>query len=324
MTVLVTGGAGYIGSHVVLALLAAGERVVVIDDLRTGFEDLLPPDVQLVRGDFGDRHILDQAFRSKPIDAVMHFAASTVVPDSIASPLTYYENNLVNTHALLEACVAHGINRFIFSSSASVYGAGSRAPITEGAALRPISPYGATKMMAERILQDTATAHDLSYAILRYFNVAGADPAGRTGQKTQGATHLIKIACEVATGHREQLTVFGSDYPTPDGTCVRDYVHVSDLASAHLRALDHLDSVQRSSIFNVGYGRGYSVLDVIAAVEAETGKSISMERAGRRMGDPPISVADSARIKKQLGWRPVHDDIKMIVRTALAFERSLG
>lgn len=324
MAILVTGGAGYIGSHMVLALLARGEEVVVIDDLSTGRRALVPPAARLVVGDVGDTALLGEILGSGAIDAVIHFAGSIVVPDSVTDPLGYYLNNTVKSRALIAASLDAGVKRFIFSSTAAVYGAPARVPVGEDAPLVPINPYGRSKLMTEWMLEDASHAYGLGYVALRYFNVAGADPEGRSGQASPRATHLIKVACEVATGRRGRLDVFGTDYPTPDGTCVRDYIHVTDLVEAHVAALAYLRRGGKSAVFNCGYGRGYSVLDVIATLEAVLGRPIATERVGRRAGDPANLVAEAIRIRQTLGWKPQHDDLAFIVRTALDWERSLA
>jgi UDP-glucose 4-epimerase len=320
MTTLVTGGAGYVGSHVVLALRAAGRAVVVIDDLRIGDRAFVPPDVPLVQGDVGDRTVLDHTFATYPVSAVIHLAASTLIQDSLADPKAYYRNNVINTQTLIDACLDYGVDRFVFASTAAVYGASGGTPVDEDRMPQPISPYGATKLLAERIV-GRAGEHGLSYAILRCFNVAGVDPSGRAGRGACGGQHLIQIACDVAQGRRDRLTIFGTDYPTADGTGVRDYLHVSDLADAHRSALEYVSGSRRAVLFNVGYGKGHSVLEVIAAVESATGNPIPLALAGRRQGDAAIVVANADRLKSTLGWRPEHDDLGFIVRTALAMER---
>ena len=321
--VLVTGGAGYIGSHVVWALRDAGRRVVVLDDLSTGNPDALPGDVTLVIGAAGDRSRVEALIAEDGCTAVMHFAGSIVVGESVEKPLAYYANNAGVTLNLIRACLAGGVRRFVYSSSAAVYGQPSRSPIGEDAPTRPLNPYGHSKLMAERMLRDAAQAHGLQYAILRYFNVAGADPEGRTGQSSTRPTHLIKRACQSALGLGDGIEIFGADYDTPDGTCVRDYLHVSDLAGVHLAALSHLAGGGESLILNCGYGGGASVRQVLAAVEAEAGVTLNPRPAPRRPGDSAELVADAARIRAVLGWQPRHDDLRFIVRTALAWERRL-
>jgi UDP-glucose 4-epimerase len=324
MAILVTGGAGYIGSHMVLALLDAGEEVVVVDDLRTGFPSAVPAAARLVRGDFADQPLIESLAREHRLDAIFHFAASAVVPESVADPLGYYRNNAAGTTALLEAAVRSGIDRFIFSSTAAVYGTPETTPVAEDAPLKPLSPYGRSKAMAEAILADAAAAHGLRTVALRYFNVAGADPNGRAGQSTRHATHLIKVACEAALGKRDGLAVFGTDYPTPDGTCIRDYIHVSDLVAAHLDALRHLERGGDNLVLNCGYGRGFSVLEIVATVKRVSGRDFAVRHEARRPGDPVAVVASAERIRERLGWQPRHDDLDTIVRTALAWEAALA
>jgi len=323
MTVLVTGGAGYIGSHMVLELADAGERVVVLDNLSTGHDWAVAPGVPLVIGDSGDQELVGRLLREERIDAIIHFAASIVVPDSVRDPLSYYRNNTVNTRALIECAVKAGIRHFIFSSTAAVYGNPAEIPVTENAPTQPISPYGWSKLMSEVMLRDAGRAHGLGHVILRYFNVAGADPLCRTGQSTKAATHLIKVAVEAALGLREKLDVFGDDYPTPDGSCIRDYIHVSDLARAHSDALRHLRSGAPSLTLNCGYGHGFSVLEVIETVKRVSGVDFKVEMAPRREGDPAQIVADSQRARATLNWRPRFDDLSTIVAHALAWERAL-
>ena len=322
-TVLVTGGAGYIGSHAVLALRDAGRPVVVLDDLSTGRRAAVPDGVPFVRGAAGDPALLDRVLRDHGIGAVMHFAGSIVVPESVERPLDYYRNNTLTSHALIEACVRAGIERFIFSSTAAVYGMPDRLPVGEDAATRPINPYGSSKLMTEWMLRDAAAAHGLRPVVLRYFNVAGADPALRSGQSTRVATHLLKIAAQAATGQRSEIQVFGDDYPTPDGTCVRDYIHVTDLAAAHVAALDHLEGGGGPLTLNCGYGRGCSVREMLDAVERVLGRPLAVRMAGRRAGDPPALVADVGRIGRALAWTPRFADLDGIVATALAWERRL-
>ncbi len=323
MAVLVTGGAGYIGSHMVRALLDAGEQVVVLDDLSTGFRWAVAPEASFVLGDVSDAALVTAIVAEHKVDAVIHFAARIVVPDSVADPLGYYLANTVKTRALLEAIVAAGVPRMIFSSTAAVYGMVGSDPVGEDTPLAPVSPYGRSKLMSEWMLADTAFAFPLSYVALRYFNVAGADPQGRTGQSTAGATHLLKVACETALGKRPGLQVFGTDYPTPDGTCLRDYIHVSDLVAAHLDALRHLRGGGESGVFNCGYGRGYSVLELLEAVKRVSGVDFPVAYAPRRAGDPMAVVAKADLIRATLGWTPKLDDLDAIVRTALDWERGL-
>lgn len=320
MTVLVTGGAGYIGSHTVFALADRGENVAVLDNLSTGFASAIPEGVTLVEGDVGDRALLDRLMGETAFDAVIHFAGSIVVPESVTDPLGYYLNNTVKSRELIAACVANGIGRFIFSSTAAVYGVPVQVPVREDALLAPVSPYGTSKLMTEWMLRDTAAAHDLDYVALRYFNVAGADPGGRTGQSTARATHLIKVAVEAVSGARDHVDVFGTDYDTPDGTGIRDYIHVSDLASAHLAALDHLSRGGPGGVFNCGYGRGASVLEVLDTVEAVSGRKIERRIAPRRAGDPPALVADAMRLREILDWTPALDDLSVIIEHALLWE----
>jgi UDP-glucose 4-epimerase len=325
MTVLVTGGAGYIGSHMVCALVDKGEDVVVLDNLSTGFRWAVSPNAHLVEGDIGDQELVAGIIAQYGVRGVIHFAGSIVVPDSITDPLGYYHNNTVKSRALIETCVQSDVPHFIFSSTAAVYGIPNINPVFENVELAPISPYGSSKLMTEWMLRDSAEAYDgFNYVALRYFNVAGADPKGRTGQSTPQATHLIKVACQTALGQREQLQVFGRDYDTPDGTCIRDYIHVSDLVAAHVDALDYLRAGGKSDVFNCGYGRGYSVLDVIAAVEREFGSALNVSDAPRRPGDPPALVAGADRVRDVLGWAPQHDDLDGIVHTALEWERHLS
>ncbi len=323
MTILVTGGAGYIGSHMVHELADAGESVVVLDDLSTGFRSALPATVPLFVGDAGDQNLVSSIIADHGVEAIIHFAGSIVVPDSLRDPLGYYRNNTMTTRALLEAAVKGKVRKFIFSSTAAVYGNPDTVPIAEDAPTRPMSPYGTSKLMTEIMLHDVTAAHDLKYVILRYFNVAGADPSVRTGQSTPVATHLIKVALEAALGSRPRLDVYGTDYPTSDGTCVRDYIHVSDLARAHSAALAHLRNRGASMTFNCGYGRGYSVLEVIEAVKRVSGRNFSVRMAERRPGDPASLVADVRRIRAVLKWTPQFDDLDLIAAHALAWERRL-
>ena len=323
--VLVTGGAGYIGSHAVLALQDAGWPVAVIDNLTTGFRFAVPQGVAFYEGDIADADLLARIFAEQGIQAVMHFAGSVVVPESVENPLKYYHNNTAKSRALLEAAVTAGVPHFIFSSTAATYGIPEVSPVTEDMPQRPINPYGWSKLMTERMLADTAAAHPLNYCALRYFNVAGADPAGRSGQSTAGATHLIKVAVEAALGKRENVAVFGTDYATPDGTGVRDYIHVSDLAAAHVLALEALIAEpQRSLTMNCGYGRGFSVLEVLDAVDRVTNRKLERVMAPRRAGDPDALVSDPSLLKATLPWRPEHDDLDRIVAHALAWERKLS
>lgn len=319
--ILVTGGAGYIGSHAVLALREAGHDVVVVDDLSTGRRAAVPGDVPFELGDVADSVLVSRILADHGIGAVIHFAGSIVVEESVSDPLKYYRNNTATSRTLLEACVAGGVKHFVFSSTAAVYGEPDEVPINEQSPVGPINPYGHSKLMTEQILHDLGAASGLRYAILRYFNVAGADPQGRTGQYVKKATHLIKVACEVATGMRSGMQIFGTDYDTPDGTCIRDYIHVSDLADAHVRVLDWLGAGDRSGTFNCGYGRGYSVREVLDAVGQEAGNALPVSEGPRRAGDSPELVADSTLIRRETGWAPKHEDLAFIVRTALAWEK---
>ena len=321
--VLVTGGAGYIGSHVLHALTDAGIPAVTIDDLSTGRRAAVPAAVPLVEADIGSGDRLEQAMRDYGVDAVMHFAGSIVVPESVEKPLAYYRNNTANSLTLLDACVRLGIGNVVFSSTAAVYGAPDRVPIDEATPTAPINPYGASKLMTEQMLRDAGAAHGLRSVILRYFNVAGADPAGRTGQATPTATHLIKVACQSLLGRRPALSIFGTDYDTPDGTCIRDYIHVADLAEAHVLALLHLRRGGESLTLNCGYGRGASVHEVVRTLEEVSGEKVPATLAPRRPGDPPRLVAKADLIRERLGWVPRHDRLDGIVRDALAWERSL-
>jgi UDP-glucose 4-epimerase len=323
MSVLVTGGAGYIGSHMVLALLDAGEDVVVIDNLSTGFRRAVPANAEFVAGDAGDRDLLLRLFLTHRIDAVIHFAGSVVVPESIADPLRYYGNNTCESRTLIAASLEAKVPHFIFSSTAAVYGMPEKNPVAEDTRLAPISPYGTSKLMTELMLRDTAAAHDLRYVALRYFNVAGADPQGRSGQSTARATHLVKVACETALGERPCLEVFGTDYPTPDGTCIRDYIHVSDLARAHLDALRYLRAGGMSQVLNCGYGTGFSVLEVIASVKRVSQTDFPVRMGARRAGDPAALVAQSKRIGEVFGWKPELNLLDTIVGHALAWEKQL-
>ena len=323
MAILVSGGAGYIGSHMVLELLDRGERVVVLDDLSTGAWWAVPPQAVFVQGDMGDQALVERVIAEHGVTAIAHFAARIVVPDSVADPLGYYLNNTVKTRALLESAVRGGVRHVIFSSTAAVYGEPSVSPVPEDLALAPINPYGRSKLMSEWMLADVARAHGLSYVALRYFNVAGADPRGRSGQSSATATHLIKVASQAALGERAGLEIFGDDYPTPDGTCVRDYIHVTDLARAHLAALDHLRAGGETLTLNCGYGRGYSVKEVVEVVKAVSGVDFPVKLSPRRPGDPASLVAGADRIREVLGWRPAHDDLAEIVGHALAWEAHL-
>ena len=324
MTVLVTGGAGYIGSHMVYALVEAGEPVVVIDNLSTGFATAVPPGVPLLVGDAGDEALVSSAIAEHDVESVIHFAGSVVVPDSMRDPLGYYRNNTMTTRALLNAVIKNGVERFIFSSTAAVYGNTDQVPVPEAAPTRPLSPYGSSKLMTEIMLHDVAMAHGVSYVVLRYFNVAGADPHARIGLATVGATHLLKIAVEAATGQRAKIDVYGTDYPTPDGSCIRDFIHVSDLAQAHSAALSYLRGGGQSVTLNCGYGRGYSVLETIEAVRGVSGRNFAVQYAARRPGDIMTMVADTRRIRGVLDWTPQYDDLATIATHALAWEEKLA
>src|SRR5438270_3560878 len=322
--VLITGGAGYIGSHAVLALKDAGWRVAVIDDLSNGRREVVPADVPFYQGSIAERVLVDSIIDELGIGAIMHFAGSIVVPESVAKPLEYYANNTLASHALISAAVDAGIKHILFSSTAAVYGAPERVPIVEDDAKLPINPYGASKLMTERMLQDASAAHPFNYGALRYFNVAGADPQGRTGQIGKGSTHLIKIAAEAAVGKRDHVSVYGNDYPTPDGTCIRDYIHVSDLAAAHVAALDWLTRhPQENLVANCGYGTGLSVLQVLDAVGRVNGAAVKRVIERRRAGDPPALVAGNARLLEALDWKPAYADIDRIAADALAWEEKL-
>lgn len=321
MAVLVTGGAGYIGSHMVLALADAGEDVVVLDNLSTGFRECVHPSARLVVGDVADAALVEKIVAEHKVQDVVHFAARLIVPESVADPLGYYLGNTVKTRALLETLIRRGVNRFVFSSTAAVYGDTGLAPVSEDSPLKPISPYGSSKLMTEWMLRDSAAAYDFNYVALRYFNVAGADPLGRSGQLTANATHLIKVACETAVGRRTGMEVYGSDYPTPDGTCVRDYIHVTDLVSAHVEALRHLRAGGSTLTLNCGYGKGYSVLEVIDTVKRVSGVNFPVKMSPRRAGDPPAIVAAAGRIRETLGWKPSLDRLSTIVEHALVWEK---
>ena len=323
--VLVTGGAGYIGSHAVLALKDAGWDVAVIDDLSNGSREVVPTGVPFYQGSIAERVLVDRILDERKIGAIMHFAGSIVVPESVEQPLKYYANNTLASHSLISAAVDAGVKHILFSSTAAVYGAPETVPITEDDLKQPINPYGASKLMTERMLADAAAAHPFNYGALRYFNVAGADPKGRTGQIGKGSTHLIKVAVEAAVGKRDQVAVYGTDYPTPDGTCVRDYIHVSDLAAAHVAALEWLTEHPGENLaMNCGYGKGLSVMEVLDAVDRLTNRPIKRVMEGRRAGDPPELVADNRRLLKTLEWRPAYADIDRIVGDALAWERKLA
>src|SRR5438128_3407985 len=323
MTVLVTGGAGYIGSHMVLALAEAGESVVVVDNLSTGFSTSLPEGVPLFIGDAGDENLVEGVIAAHGVESIVHFAGSVVVPESMRDPLAYYRNNTMTTRSLLNTAVKCGVNRFVFSSTAAVYGNPDQVPVPEHAPTRPASPYGSSKLMTEIMLHDVAAAHGMNYVVLRYFNVAGADPHARIGLATAGATHLLKIAVEAATGQRAKIDVYGTDYPTPDGSCVRDFIHVSDLAQAHRAALAYLRGARGSITLNCGYGRGYSVLETIEAVRRVSMRNFAVQYAARRPGDIMTMIADTSRIASTLDWTPQYDNLDTIARHALAWEEKL-
>lgn len=323
--VMVTGGAGYIGSHAVLALLDGGYDVVVIDNLVTGFAEAVDKRALLIIGDVSDERVVRSALREHRVKAVMHFAGSVVVPESVVDPLKYYDNNTAASRSLIQSVVAEGVKHFIFSSTAATYGSPDSVPVKENDPTRPINPYGMSKLMTELMLKDVAAAHAMNYCALRYFNVAGADPQGRSGQSTVGATHLIKIAVEAATGKRSAVSVFGTDFPTRDGTGVRDYIHVSDLAAAHIAALELLVSDSTGShTFNCGYGRGFSVFDVLDSVDRVTNKTVLRRLEPRRAGDPSELIADNSAILKGLAWRPQRGDLDDIVKDALQWELKIS
>ncbi len=325
LNVLVTGGAGYIGSHAVLALLDSGNRPIVIDNLVTGFRWAVPDGVAFYEGDIADSKLVTQIIQTEDVDAVMHFAGSVVVPESVENPLKYYQNNTANTRALIECIVTNNVRHMIFSSTAATYGIPESSPIHEAMPTVPINPYGTSKLMTEMMLRDVAAAHDFNYCALRYFNVAGADPEGRSGQSTVGATHLIKIAVEAALGKRATVSVFGTDYATEDGTGVRDYIHVADLAAAHVIALEALVAdPETSHTLNCGYGHGYSVMQVLDAVDRVTNNKLARNMEDRRAGDPDALIADNQAIVARFGWQPKYDDLDLIVRHALEWERQLG
>jgi UDP-glucose 4-epimerase len=320
--ILVTGGAGYIGSHTVQQLTGRGDPVVVLDNLSTGFRQALQ-DVTLVEGDVGNQQLVAGLLREHNVETVIHFAAHTIVPESVSDPLKYYGNNTCQTRSLLAACVAHGVKNFVFSSTAAVYGIPASGLAAEEALLSPINPYGTSKLMSEWMLRDVSAATSMRHVVLRYFNVAGCDPAGRIGQSTRKATLLVKVACEASVGKRESVSIFGTDYPTPDGTGVRDYIHVVDLARAHLLAVDYLAAGGESQILNCGYGHGFSVREVLRSVERVSGKPLNIVELPRRAGDPPGLVAKSERIRSVLGWKPELDDLDGIVASALHWEKKL-
>ena len=324
MTVLVTGGGGYIGSHMVWALVDAGEDVAVLDRLSTGFRWAIAPEAKFYEGDIADEALLDRICQENDINAIIHFAGSIIVPESVADPLTYYENNTVKSRALIAGAIRNGIRHFVFSSTAAVYGTPEGTePVTESARLNPESPYGSAKLMTEIMLRDASIAHDFTYTALRYFNVAGADPRLRTGQSTVGATHLIKVAGEAALGKRTHIDVFGTDYPTTDGTCVRDYIHVTDLIAAHALLLKHLRKGGASTTLNCAYGQGYSVRQVVETVRDVSGVDLRADEGPRRAGDPASITATGEKVRNLLGWIPQHDNLREIVKTAYEWERHL-
>jgi len=323
MAVLVTGGAGYIGSHMALKLGDSGEETVVVDNLVTGFDWAIDHRASFVQGDTGDVDFVANVIRERKITEIIHFAGSIVVPESVVDPLKYYRNNTATSRNLLEAAVKTGVERFIFSSTAAVYGMTGLAPVEETTPLAPMSPYGKSKLMTEWMLADVAAAHPIKYGVLRYFNVAGADPKKRSGQSTPLATHLIKVACQTALGQRGKMDIFGTDYETPDGTCVRDYIHVTDLIAAHALLLNHLRNGGDSTTLNCAYGQGYSVRDVVATVKDVSGIDFRVDEGPRRAGDPASITATGEKIRKTLGWVPEHDDLTEMVSTALDWERYL-
>ncbi len=323
MTVLITGGAGYIGSHAVLAFREAGRAVAVVDDLSTGHREAVPEGIPFFEGDVGDQAFIQALLDTQEISNVVHFAGSLIVPESVEHPLAYYHNNTVASRNLIEACVKTGVCKFIFSSTCAVYGIAEQLPLSENSPTNPINPYGRSKLMTEWMLRDAADAHDLAFVSLRYFNVAGADPKGRAGQSTPKATQLIKVASEAVVGLRDHVTVFGEDYDTPDGTCIRDYIHVTDLADAHVAALCYLEAGGESRILNCGYGHGFSVRQVLETVQQISGQDLIIRPGPRRLGDPPALFADVSQIRDALGWCPAHDDLHEIVASALSWERML-
>ncbi len=322
--VLVTGGAGYVGSHVAFAMLDAGHDVVVLDDLSTGVRELVPVDADYVEGNAGDRNLTSALIAERGVSAVMHLGASVVVPESVEKPLEYYRNNTSASRNLMEVCARHGVHRFVFSSTAAVYGEPETPTIDEDAPTRPINPYGRSKLMTELMLRDLSALGRFRHVALRYFNVAGADPAGRSGEQTPEATHLVTVACEVATGKRDHISIYGEDYDTPDGNCIRDYIHVTDIAAAHVAALDHLLGGGESLTLNCGYGRGHSVREIVAAVERAAGVELDKRPAPRRAGDAPVLIADARRIRERLDWRPRYDNLDVIVGTAFSWQQRVA
>lgn len=324
MTVMVTGGAGYIGSHMVWELLDNGEEVLVVDNLVTGFEWAIPKGVTFIKADVGDQSAIEEIIKDNNVDAIIHFAGSVVVPESLVNPLKYYENNTGNSRNLIAAAVNTGVKKFIFSSTAAVYGNPlTEGPISENAILNPMSPYGTSKLMTELMIRDTAEAHDFSYVILRYFNVAGCDEKGRTGQSTEGATHLIKVACEAGSGNRSSMKIFGTDYATKDGTCVRDFIHVSDLVNAHYEALSYLRGGGKKFTANCGYSQGYTVREVIDTVKKISGNDFRVIETDRRAGDIESLTANAHRLMSRLDWQPKHDNLEKIIQTAFEWEKKL-
>lgn len=320
-SILVSGGAGYIGSHTVWALLDAGWSVDVIDNLSTGKEAMIPPGCGFFEANIGDRDVVQSVLAKKSYEALIHFAASLIVEESVSQPLTYFRNNVANSAALIKSCIRSGVKKVVFSSTAAVYGIPEVVPVDESAPARPINPYGTSKLLVEHILADAMAVDGLKFVALRYFNVAGADPHGRCGQVIDNATNLTKVVCEVATGKRKSMQVNGTDYGTPDGTCVRDYIHVSDLAAAHVKALDFLENGGDSQVVNVGYGEGFSVLEVIKAMERHVNTSLNVQQGPRRPGDPPSVIASNKKAVEMLGWSPKYDDLDLILKSALAWER---
>jgi UDP-glucose 4-epimerase len=324
MSILVTGGAGYIGAHMVLELIAAGERPIVIDDLSTGFRDAVPADVVFYEGDVSDANLVEHIIATNGVTAIAHFAAKTVVPDSVSDPLGYYLANTMKSRALIATAVDCGVKHFIFSSTAAVYGDVKPEPVSEMQLPSPVSPYGRSKLMTEWMLEDTANAHDFNYVALRYFNVAGADPQGRCGQSTARATHLIKTAVASALGSNGGLKIYGTDYDTPDGTCLRDYIQVTDLARAHIAALNYLRNGGTSKVYNCGYGHGISVREIADVVRRVSGAEFQVQLADRRPGDPASVIACADKIRRELGWQPKYDNIEAIVKQALDWERNIA
>lgn len=323
MTVLVSGGAGYIGSHMVLALRELGEEVLVVDNFSTGFVSALPKGVHYRGGDVGDLGFISSLIEEFRVTDILHLAAKISVPESVVNPILYYDTNTIKSLILIKAAVSHRIKRFIFSSTAAVYGNSYDTPLSEDALPAPVSPYGRSKLMTEWMLGDAAAANDFKFVALRYFNVAGADPSGRAGQSTPNATHLVRVAIQTALGQRSEFGIFGTDYPTPDGTCIRDYIHVTDLVTAHISSLDYLRKGGESLTLNCGYGRGFSVRDVVGMVQKVTGVNFRVTKLPRRVGDPASIVARSDRIRAELGWKPNHDSLEEIVATAFQWEQSL-